>query len=468
MDGSVHILSTTSNSSVLSRGISKSQSLSNLEMIFKTPLEDLYDDRRNSESGTVNMDTTLSSNASVVDVLVGPYKTLEEAQVAASLLKQKTVHSSVSVTINSHQNNNGKPNISTASNLHAFFDNESKDFTWTKPLTCLPTKGNENLQVCSLVNADSFKIQTNSDTSATLNSQVCSAHNSEALSKPQSFQPINTEDTNFAAIDVENYQEGPVSSPKESQTESDSSTKKKSPKTKKEIPSIIKVATLVFFDLETTGLAFEIGKSNVQITEISMIAIDRKEFEQSTFEDLRDIRIIRKLCLCTKPRSMVSSSAAAITGLNNKNLMDQTPFERNAAEAINFFLSHLPKPVCLLAHNGNRYDFPLLKAEFSRLSMFLPPDILIADTLKAFRILGIPVFPPEKKICDSVKFTKRGQVSYSLSNLHLYFFNKNPVGSHSSEGDCITLAKVCHRMKDLILLWIDENCTTFDSVSPLW
>lgn len=148
--------------------------------------------------------------------------------------------------------------------------------------------------------------------------------------------------------------------------------------------------------------------------------------------------------------------------------MDQEPFDQNAASLITNFLSHLPKPVCLLAHNGDCYDYPLLKAEFNRLNIHLSSDILIADTLKAFRALGVPVFPPERKIAKSVKYGKTGVISYALDNLHLYFFAKKPVGSHSSEGDCIALAKVCHSMKDLILPWVDENCSTMDDVVPMW
>lgn len=73
-------------------------------------------------------------------------------------------------------------------------------------------------------------------------------------------------------------------------------------------------ATLVFFDLETTGLAHEIGKWNVQITEISMIAMKRKEFESSKSSELKDIRLLQKICLCTRPRARVSSGAAHVTG----------------------------------------------------------------------------------------------------------------------------------------------------------
>lgn len=76
----------------------------------------------------------------------------------------------------------------------------------------------------------------------------------------------------------------------------------------------IKASTLVFFDVETTGLAHCIGKKNVQITEVSMMAVSRDEFYKCRFPDLRDIRIVNKLSLCIKPNHPVSPEASCITG----------------------------------------------------------------------------------------------------------------------------------------------------------
>ena len=47
---------------------------------------------------------------------------------------------------------------------------------------------------------------------------------------------------------------------------------------------------------------------------------------------------------------------------------------------INSFLSLLPSPVCQVAHNGNGYDFPLLKAELEKANIQLRPDILCIDS----------------------------------------------------------------------------------------
>lgn len=58
---------------------------------------------------------------------------------------------------------------------------------------------------------------------------------------------------------------------------------------------------------------------------------------------------------------------------------------------INAFIDHLSKPVCLIAHNGNNFDFPLLVAELKRINQSLDNSLLCADSLEAFRSLdGLP------------------------------------------------------------------------------
>ena len=41
---------------------------------------------------------------------------------------------------------------------------------------------------------------------------------------------------------------------------------------------------------------------------------------------------------------------------------------------------HLTEKLCLVAHNGDLYDFPLLKAELEKAGIALPPDTLCADS----------------------------------------------------------------------------------------
>ncbi|GFQ77453.1 three-prime repair exonuclease 1 [Trichonephila clavata] len=420
LDDSVLHFVPSSNSSILSRGIIKSRSLSDMRKVLSTlPSENLsINDANFAFSGTILNTTPILNPVSSITVptvqdIISRTKTYQDACGASNLLKHATA--------NHYINADGCPNLNNM---------------------CIGTHANN-----SHILTNSQELAINSPQT---NASVHSLHSTQLLDN---------------CLEAANFSATPNVS--KSKTNSPHRIGSASFKSQAARPQLT-ISSLVFFDLETTGLAYEIGKSNVQITEVSMVAISRKEFEQSTYDDLKDIRIIQKLCFCIRPRSSISPSATAITGLNNVNLIDQPLFEQKTAELINSFLSHLPKPVCLLAHNGENFDFPILKAEFTRLSASLSSDIFIADTLKVFRTFGVPVFPPEKKISPLVKYTKRGKISCALSNLHLYFFNKHPPGSHSSEGDCIALAKVCHKMKDLILPWIDENCSTFDSIQPMW
>lgn len=54
---------------------------------------------------------------------------------------------------------------------------------------------------------------------------------------------------------------------------------------------------------------------------------------------------------------------------------------------LEYFFRRLRHPLCLLAHNGKRYDFPLLQAELKNIKYGLDPGILCADTLEAFRFI---------------------------------------------------------------------------------
>lgn len=69
------------------------------------------------------------------------------------------------------------------------------------------------------------------------------------------------------------------------------------------------ISTLVFMDLEATGLPSLIGKKNVHITEISLVAIDRTDFESDS-----SLRVLNKLSLCIRPRTTISPTAMSITG----------------------------------------------------------------------------------------------------------------------------------------------------------
>ena len=85
-----------------------------------------------------------------------------------------------------------------------------------------------------------------------------------------------------------------------------------------------------------------------------------------------------------------------ISGLFNDNLEHQKPLSAKTVKLINSFLGHLTKPICLLAHNGNGFDFLLLNSELKRINQSLDSSLLCADSLEAFRSLDglLPRYQP--------------------------------------------------------------------------
>ena len=149
------------------------------------------------------------------------------------------------------------------------------------------------------------------------------------------------------------------------------------------------IKTLVYFDLEATGLK---NSGRPRITELSFVAVNTKDILelhsklmthlQERKTDVESIlpRIMNKLTMCVYPMAIIRPEVSEITGLDNYNLSGQATFDRETGELLNSFLARLTPPLCLVAHNGNKYDFPLLKAELEKVGITLPCNTLCADS----------------------------------------------------------------------------------------
>lgn len=58
-------------------------------------------------------------------------------------------------------------------------------------------------------------------------------------------------------------------------------------------------------------------------------------------------------------------------GLDNVMLENTKKFDANTVDLLKCFLNQLNKPICLVAHNGNKFDFPLLKNQLRSLVRIL-------------------------------------------------------------------------------------------------
>ncbi|CAL1541812.1 unnamed protein product [Lymnaea stagnalis] len=172
------------------------------------------------------------------------------------------------------------------------------------------------------------------------------------------------------------------------------------------------VKTFVIFDTETTGLPSP--GNNPRITELSFIALLRDELLSKS----RAPRVVNKLLLCFNPQKKIKTESSSLTGLYNDALEAYSPFKSHAS-LICSFLTTLPQPACLVAHNGNDFDFPLLISELNNAEQPVPPNILCADSLEGFRELdGLPKQP------GFVKNKRKNQVFTVVIETHNWNANK--------------------------------------------
>ena len=288
------------------------------------------------------------------------------------------------------------------------------------------------------------------------------------------------------------------------------------------------IETLVYFDIEATGLK---SSGKPRITEMSFVAVNSQsiidlheritDYDGKMWKKDRTIlesftpRVMNKLTLCVYPMATIMPNVTSITGLDNYNLTGQGRFDKNTGDLIKAFLDRLPSPVCLLAHNGNLYDFPLLKAEMEKVGVKLGLDILCADSyvgmkeiikkkeekIRKEKAMNKKKFWLEKRklvktelrtkgINDSKSTTKPGlnivkkpsisellmqrksfrliPTSFSLINLHKYFLGRAPVQSHGAEADCLTLIRTTAALGMEWIDWVKRNNSLFKDFDQMW
>ncbi|XP_060065743.1 uncharacterized protein LOC132546064 [Ylistrum balloti] len=151
--------------------------------------------------------------------------------------------------------------------------------------------------------------------------------------------------------------------------------------------SKVPIQTFVFFDLEATDL------TRPRITELCLLSVQREELLTREGSP----RIVNKLTICVHPQKPISLIASDITGLYNDSLESQTSFDKNVVDIITLFLSRLPQPVCLVAHYGNGFDYPLLNAELKRAKCELSLEVLCVDSLDAVRSIDTKILYEEER-----------------------------------------------------------------------
>ncbi|XP_061469963.1 three prime repair exonuclease 2 [Rhineura floridana] len=210
--------------------------------------------------------------------------------------------------------------------------------------------------------------------------------------------------------------------------------------------------TFVFLDIETTGLPHD----RPRMAELCLFAVHRHSLQPSLLgwsNAPRLPRIIDKLTLCIDPKKPFTLEAGEITGLSNQNLMENCKPDFNSAlvEALRGFLQRQAGPICLVAHNGLGFDFPLLRAELWQVETDLPPSTGCLDTLPALKELE-----------------RSASMSYRLGALYRHFYGREPTGGHSAEGDVLTLLLVFLAKAPELMTWAALNAHKWGEIRPMY
>ncbi|XP_020926287.1 three-prime repair exonuclease 1 [Sus scrofa] len=223
------------------------------------------------------------------------------------------------------------------------------------------------------------------------------------------------------------------------------------------------VQTLIFLDLEATGLPF----SQPKVTELCLLAVHRCALESLPIPQGPSPtvppppRVLDKLSLCVAPGKACSPAASEITGLSTAVLAahGRQYFDANLANLLRAFLQRQPQPSCLVAHNGDRYDFPLLQAELAMLGLASAlDDTFCVDSIAALKALeqadGSSEHGPRK--------------SYSLGSIYTRLYGQAPPDSHTAEGDVLALLSICQWRPRALLRWVDVHARPFSTVKPMY
>lgn len=266
-----------------------------------------------------------------------------------------------------------------------------------------------------------------------------------------------------------------------------------------------KIQNFVFFDLETTGLPHQ-EKNRTKITELCFVVVSRKDIEITSYGKTPPVQ---KLSLLFNPERNVQPDARRLTGLSQKFLKNCSRFSEKV-DTIVSFLEGFEKPVCLIAHNGNRFDYKILMAEFVNCGKKIPNDLLCVDSLTGFRkflkesdinyvslssdsdILtddeddwpklnvsdndwieidklssSLSDVSFEDKV-DGIGISRKAEPEkedFKLTTIYKRLLNKES-NAHRAEADCMMLMQCVVAIKHLFLPWADEASSNVNLIAP--
>lgn len=200
------------------------------------------------------------------------------------------------------------------------------------------------------------------------------------------------------------------------------------------------IQTFVFMDFGCVG-----GDSR-QLTEVSLLAVPRSQYlePQNT----------------TAPEPKVDQD------------LSPNGFDLNTYTVINNYINLQKKPVCLVSHNGNRFDFIILKRELQNLRVSLADDILCADSIYAFydihkyRDIPQPVYNggAVRERFYGGDSAPPQHTPYTLGGIYEREVRHPIIKAHPASNDVYMMFRISHKYGEKFLAWSDQIQRRFSDV----
>lgn len=205
-------------------------------------------------------------------------------------------------------------------------------------------------------------------------------------------------------------------------------------------------STFIFLDLETTGL-----RKPVEITELSMIAVERAHIIDSS-KTKSVPRLLDKFTTCVRPTKEIESQASMVTCISNEDLEKKKEFDIELGGVVRSFIMRQQQPTCLVAHNGDNFDFKILVSHLDTVGITMPKSVYATDSLKAFRNQHKEAKNDSHngEITEETGNGKPKRFSCSLKNLYNSFVGGEFENAHSAEGDALALLRLVVHKPDVL------------------
>jgi hypothetical protein len=135
------------------------------------------------------------------------------------------------------------------------------------------------------------------------------------------------------------------------------------------------------------------------------------------------------------------------TGISNDDVEPLQPFNNSLAIMIQCFVDRQKSPLCLVAHNGYQFDFPILRDDFRRTGVILPDDTLCMDTRRMQERF-------DEHLLETV---------FSLAAVYKRICGRSMQYQHNAEGDVMAMLEICRWQNAKVCRFADENAILFNS-----